>query len=552
MSSARSAASGGGGGAAAAAQKRLMKEYAALRRSPLVGCAAAPVGDDLFHWKALVIGSAPYDFPLRIELRYDAEYPVRAPKAFFETPVLYVGGASYKVDGKLAVCLNIFGNFAHVHTEWRDAAGSGWSPGYTIETILVSLQGLLMDEMLSQVPRDVDMARRAARSFRCAATGHDGGAPATFFPRVAASAAEAEAMAADDRRARGDVDALDAPPCVGADFVCFVNKDVPASKFLGFGVQLENERLKTFSSPCELMSQEAFDVSGVRNSSTNKPFRHWLPVLTPHMPAFDVLEGELRRRLERIAVESGLSGAAGARKPADLPVAALHILTSVLNSLVVEIMNAANNITANDKFVDGYFAVVRLLHALRRRHRDIARVADERIQRFIENPQQRTKAQTPNLGEFLLLLIVSSRFAWADVAEAFVAECDARCVFWYVQGTRFSPGRLGELKDARASGRSQKVFDATATSRCLVCYQARFVALSGLLLGADGPAGEDMFQPVPDSIRDSVKEMYRAVTGMPGWGAYFEWLGMAPRGEAQRDKELVAALEASRRAGYHR
>merc|ERR1712168_736901 len=43
----------------------------------------------------------------------------------------------------MVLCLDILGNFSHVHTEWKNEVGSGWSPAYNVTSLLVNLQATL-------------------------------------------------------------------------------------------------------------------------------------------------------------------------------------------------------------------------------------------------------------------------------------------------------------------------------------------------------------------------------------------------------------------------
>lgn len=230
----------------------------------------------------------------------------------------------------------------------------------------------------------------------------------------------------------------------------------------------------------------------------------------------------------------------GARSP-------LKICLGLMNSLVVEIMNAANNLTANDKFIDGYFMFYRVLMEHVRAHPVVAEKVEKLITSFTSSAQNRSKAKVPNLGEFILYPLCTAKFGWKDISKAFIAECDARCVFWYIQGTRNQPGACLDLKDPSVKPRAQRVFDATATSRNLVCYQKQFLTFAKGLSLQEIDANRGF---VPESIKKEIKDFYKKITGMKTWAEYFLWLEMPL--PASMDTELLEALATSSKSGYHR
>ena len=57
----------------------------------------------------------------------------------------YNSGATLPGKKGTKVCLNIFSDFAYIHTEWKDQKGLGWSPGYTVQTILMNVVAFLAE-----------------------------------------------------------------------------------------------------------------------------------------------------------------------------------------------------------------------------------------------------------------------------------------------------------------------------------------------------------------------------------------------------------------------
>ncbi len=480
-------------------------------------------------WKLIILGEAPYDFPIRIHLDYSQEYPNVAPKAYFETPIYYTGGASYTADnGKQAVCLNIFGNFAHVHTEWKSQQ-SGWTPGYTIETIITSIQGLMMDEMLSKDPHHIEASRQAALSFKCKETGHDGSNPTTYFPPVYLHLKDITQQQKKQEQKQQKVE---------KDYVCYVMKKLPEDGFLGFGVSVVGQKTKSFESPCEFMSREAFFDMNVRFSSTNKPVEFWIPIITPYKKWNDIKD-MFYAQIKDCVTKAGL--------PFDKKASPLKVCFSIMNTLVVEIMNSNNNLTANDKFIDGYFTIYRLLLSHVEENPTIEPNINKKIQDFISYPEARNKNNVPNLGEFILYPLISSKYFWKDISKPFLEECDARCVFWYILGTPQQKGRFPELINENASDRENKVFIATETSRNLVCYQKQFSQFAKLLSLYDIDSNNGF---IPEEMKSKIKDFYKNITSIKSWSEYFHWLEMP--NPIDRNAELIDALRTSEENEYHK
>merc|ERR1740138_588278 len=152
-----------------ATQRRLLADLKRLQEEPIPLAAAQPCCDhDITLWDGVVgvemevthFGSV--TVPLHFLIDFPADYPQSAPNIGFSFEFEYRGGAQYvmpngRLKGKKVICLDVLGNFQSYHREWKDTVGSGWSPAYTVTTLLVQLQSVLCDlgKQMSQRERDV-------------------------------------------------------------------------------------------------------------------------------------------------------------------------------------------------------------------------------------------------------------------------------------------------------------------------------------------------------------------------------------------------------------
>lgn len=111
------------------ALKRITKELQDIGRDPPAQCSAGPVGEDLFHWQATIMG--PPDSPYAngvffLNIQFPTDYPFKPPKVSFTTKIYHPN-----INSNGSICLDIL--------------RSQWSPALTIAKVLLSICSLLTD-----------------------------------------------------------------------------------------------------------------------------------------------------------------------------------------------------------------------------------------------------------------------------------------------------------------------------------------------------------------------------------------------------------------------
>mmetsp|Transcript_18733 Transcript_18733/g.22476 ORF Transcript_18733/g.22476 Transcript_18733/m.22476 type:complete len:148 (+) Transcript_18733:154-597(+) len=109
--------------------KRINKELTDLGKDPPANCSAGPIGDDMFHWQATIMGpdESPYSGGVFfLDIHFPADYPFKPPKVHFTTRIYHCN-----INSNGGICLDIL----------KDQ----WSPALTISKVLLSICSLLTD-----------------------------------------------------------------------------------------------------------------------------------------------------------------------------------------------------------------------------------------------------------------------------------------------------------------------------------------------------------------------------------------------------------------------
>lgn len=108
---------------------RLHNELNDIVKNPPEGITAGKKGNNIYEWVATLLGpsGSPYaDAIFTLNISFPKNYPFKAPKITFETPIYHCN-----VSANGDICLDIL----------KD----NWSPALTIEKVLMSITVLLAD-----------------------------------------------------------------------------------------------------------------------------------------------------------------------------------------------------------------------------------------------------------------------------------------------------------------------------------------------------------------------------------------------------------------------
>ena len=108
---------------------RLQRELKGLIENPPSNCSAGKVKDDLFHWRATILG--PSDSPyfggiFNLDIHFPVDYPFKPPKVNFTTKIYHPN-----INSSGSICVDIL----------KD----NWSPALTVQKVLLSICSLLTD-----------------------------------------------------------------------------------------------------------------------------------------------------------------------------------------------------------------------------------------------------------------------------------------------------------------------------------------------------------------------------------------------------------------------
>jgi len=556
-----------------ATHKRLLADLRRLQEEPVALAAAGPCSDaDMTLWNG-VIGAEMeithiglITVPLHFLVDFPHDYPNSAPNIGFTFDFPYDQGASYvmsdgRLKGKKVICLDILGNFGGIHTEWKSAVGSGWSPAYTVTTLLIQLQSVLCDvgRRMSQEERDVtyqravrlcekhpdavleildedeirerQQSRRRELQLVKICCGNEGlaGRVADFARRTGLSRKEAQmdallellaevASTASGLRASSEPEEP-AAPAPDANICCWSTGKLYTEALLGVGLSRSQRNLATAA---ELLSMEAFD-GGLRQNTNKSAFEFFLPVWINEAHAAgrpqwcDALLkccSEIGVQMYQVCVHDA---------------AILEVFPRMINQMIVEMMRPdadKSEAIATFEALCNFWRTFRWLVDTRSSLRNNICTT---LARFVAEEGFRHKDKAPDLGALLVLWTVLQDSddcpKRQDFINAYADENSLRWVMWW------------QRSGAKPEGPA--VFEATKVSREILMFQMMVV---DVVIGDVPETLKEMEATnckLParlELLQGRWREQKQAIGG---WAAYFSCIGAARPREASTNEWIA-------------
>ncbi|KAL8924238.1 MAG: hypothetical protein Q9172_002778 [Xanthocarpia lactea] len=253
---------------------------------------------------------------------------------------------------------------------------------------------------------------------------------------------------------------------------CFCFKESFLDVKLGVGVHVAARgREGTLESEFDLLSEQAFDYYGVRNSVQGLAFEHWLPL--------PISRRHWRKVRKDIGTRfSNIGLAANLKNPT-----AFDVLCRFMNDVVVKFNREAEMSYAGDprstlshaseKAVEAYFALFHLLLCVATEDPSMILRANQRIATFLQG--RTSKTVCPNLGHLLVAALISNDGLTENLTVAIIKETILRNVVWMLDGKGAGMAELSYLEPSAISDyRLIKTFQASRTSYRLLMFLSLF------------------------------------------------------------------------------
>ncbi|KAF8170927.1 hypothetical protein BJ912DRAFT_996392 [Pholiota molesta] len=331
------------------------------------------------------------------------------------------------------------------------------------------------------------------------------------------------------------------------ELTCFFLRLPLQNAVLGIGVALD-QGARTLSSDFDWLSMEAFNVFSVRQSIEKRGFQYFLPLAFNRLH-FDKVHREVWKRLATI--DLGLRNAESAiakktRKPSNRRIEApqkahytVDVLYRMMNNIVVSLMKSCDNamdqnargpqtlLHASEKAIVSYCHLFHLLIRLCEATPEILQDVNVKLRLFLTQESARNKAQTPDIGELIVVIMLAHvlprlddekpRVTWEEISGKFLQEVITRNVRWVLKDAP----ELELLEKGASDYRLIKTFQLSKTSLRLIMFQMTFLGLFSATYASDLSRLDSNYgfpeKELPERMVAEIKVIYQ----VDSWPKFF-------------------------------
>lgn len=342
------------------AMKRLMQDYEELQKEPVENVSAMPLDANVFEWHCNFKHD---DIIYHLLLFFTEKYPYESPSAEF-VPIGFQYNSGATMAGKVGtkVCLNIFSDFAYIHTEWKDQKSVGWSPGYTVQTILLNVVAFLAETQSGDsawMKSASDHNRKLSKGYKCDC-GHTYAKPLPAFD-------VGKPEKAEGKKKKGKQAKVAASDETSPEIIDYASKErfdkaaKPKTKdeLFGYGLIVSGPSHRpALTTPCEFIKLESYEAMtkaiGTVKSVMKEDIKFFLPMyITPNHGA--MIKETFENCLNEVAVI--LPKCKPNKTP--IPELVIKVIPNLMSATVVEFSKGTQH--TSDNSLNGYFSLHRLL-----------------------------------------------------------------------------------------------------------------------------------------------------------------------------------------------
>ena len=553
--------------------KRIYKDLDEINRNPLFGASLCmPNQNDPLTLRAnLFILDGPYkDLLIHLIIHLPRDYPITGPAANI-APGLNFGHKYHEhlyddLENGNQICADLLTNFRGMY-DGSKLAKSGWTPAYTLSSVLMQLQVFFADpdypKHLLPTQEDVEALRKHVREFKSTFQLTDGQEVTHSFdsPYPPISSMTISQKSTEQISKKKDTsDAQEARRNAEEWLYCAISKCNyfdESNPILGYPLDIRQDQFGRYwpTPVVEMISYEAYilkvtsdpykleNYEGVRfKSSFGELYNFWIPVY--------ITEEHYKRAYRHIlnAISVVRKGFRGFEANDFQPQMVLEVIPVILNKMLVQILQG--KLHQSMAAINAYCHFYRLLIRLLVEFPELQQKIDDSVDAMLKGEANRHKSVLGDMGEFLIKLALSKYgIQNASINEVLLEECLAREVLWVLKA---EPRILSQnLKPQN--------FCKTFMNHVRVSHQLRVVAVetvklvinASTLSEADNQFGllpkktMDLYQKKLAWIRDTV-----AVNG--NWEVFVSSFKVDRliRSDEDMAMMLMKAFETSKRQGY--